>query len=151
MRNTKWLKNGKLRRAILSAFYNISQRNFGILLILWCSFKLWWNFCLDQNFSYKGKGPLVLSNVSMPQILLLYSKCQGSIFLFADWSKPYHVQAHKTSCSLLALMRGQPVNNSIYLILVSKFTPITGELFHDTSYFDTCILLLYGQWCFTGN
>jgi hypothetical protein len=33
------------------------QRNFGILLILWCSFKLWWNFCLDQNFSYKVKGP----------------------------------------------------------------------------------------------
>jgi hypothetical protein len=58
MRNTKWLKNGKLRKAILSAFYNISKRNFGILLILWCSFKLWWNFCLDQNFSYKGKGPL---------------------------------------------------------------------------------------------
>jgi hypothetical protein len=43
--NTKWLKNGKLRKAILFAFYNISQRNFGILLILWCSFKLWWNFC----------------------------------------------------------------------------------------------------------
>jgi hypothetical protein len=52
MRNTKWLKNGKFRKAILSAFYNISQRNFGILLILWCSFKLWWNFCLDQNFSF---------------------------------------------------------------------------------------------------
>jgi hypothetical protein len=51
-------ENCKLRRAILSAFYNISQRNFGILLILWCSFKLWWNFCLDQNFSYKVKGPL---------------------------------------------------------------------------------------------
>ena len=73
MRNTKWLKNGKFRKAILSAFYNISQRNFGILLILWCSFKLWWNFCLDQNFSYKGKGPLVItisfSNVlgQMPQ------------------------------------------------------------------------------------
>jgi hypothetical protein len=29
------------------------------LLILWCSFKLWWNFCLDQNFSYKVKGPLI--------------------------------------------------------------------------------------------
>jgi hypothetical protein len=46
-RNAKWLKNGKLRKAILSAFYNISQRNFGISLILWCSFKLWWIFCLD--------------------------------------------------------------------------------------------------------
>jgi hypothetical protein len=54
VRNTKWLKNGKLRKAILSAFYNISQRNFGILLILWCSFKLWWNFCLDQNLVYNA-------------------------------------------------------------------------------------------------
>jgi hypothetical protein len=45
--NAKWLKNGKLRKVILSAFYNISQRNFGILLVLWCSFKLWWKFCLD--------------------------------------------------------------------------------------------------------
>ena len=34
VRNTKWLKNGKLRRAILFAFYNILQRNVGILLIL---------------------------------------------------------------------------------------------------------------------
>jgi hypothetical protein len=34
----------ELRKVILSAFYNILQRNFGILLILWCSFKLWWNF-----------------------------------------------------------------------------------------------------------
>ena len=39
-------ENCKLRKAILSAFYNILQRNFGILLILWCSFKLWRNFCL---------------------------------------------------------------------------------------------------------
>jgi hypothetical protein len=58
VRNTKWLKNGKFRKAMLSAFYNISQRNFGTLLILWCCFKLRWNFCLDQNFSYiKGKDP----------------------------------------------------------------------------------------------
>jgi hypothetical protein len=49
--DTAFRKNGKLRRAILSAFYNISQRNFGILLILWCSFKLWWNFCLDLSRS----------------------------------------------------------------------------------------------------
>jgi hypothetical protein len=63
VRNTKWLKNGKLRRAILSAFYNISQRNFGILLILWCSFKLWWNVCLDlsrSNFCSLGNRSIVL-------------------------------------------------------------------------------------------
>ena len=47
--------------AILSAFDNISQRNFGILLILWCSFKLWWNFCLDQNLVYNANGPLRFS------------------------------------------------------------------------------------------
>jgi hypothetical protein len=63
LRNLQFLvitENCKLRRAISSAFYNILQRNFGILLILWCSFKLRWNFCLDQNFSYKVKGPLTL-------------------------------------------------------------------------------------------
>jgi hypothetical protein len=49
-------ENCKLPKAILSAFYNISQRNFGILLILWCSFKLWWNFCLDQNLVYYANG-----------------------------------------------------------------------------------------------
>jgi hypothetical protein len=36
---------------ILSGFYNILQRNFGILLILWCSFKLWWHFFLDLSRS----------------------------------------------------------------------------------------------------
>ena len=65
VRNTKWLKNGKLRKAILSAFYNISQRNFGILLILWCSFKLWWNFCPDQNLVYNVNGPLLLGQREM--------------------------------------------------------------------------------------
>ena len=80
--------------------------------------KLWniTNFVMLFQAVMKFLSRLVLSSVSMPQILLLYSKCQGSIFLFADWSKPYHVQAHKTSCSLLALMRGQPVNNSHRLL-----------------------------------
>jgi hypothetical protein len=63
-------ENCKFRRAILSAFYNISQRNFGILLILWCSFNLWWNFCLDQNFSYKGKGPYNV-DISRDQLELI--------------------------------------------------------------------------------
>jgi hypothetical protein len=51
LHNTKWLKNGNIRNAILSAFYNVSQRNFGIILIVRCSFKLWWNFCLDLSRS----------------------------------------------------------------------------------------------------
>jgi hypothetical protein len=59
-------ENCKFRKAILSAFYNISQRNFGILLILWCSFKLWWNFCLGQlrlKFWKSGnRFPLVIQN-----------------------------------------------------------------------------------------
>ena len=76
MRNTKWLKNGKFRQAILSAFYNISQRNIGILPILWCSFKLWWNFCIDQNFSYKGKGPLFLKIVVAAMLAVLTYKSQ---------------------------------------------------------------------------
>jgi hypothetical protein len=50
-RNAKWLKNSKLRKAILSAFYNISQRNFGILLILWCSFKLTFRCIVHNIFS----------------------------------------------------------------------------------------------------
>jgi hypothetical protein len=61
--NAKWLNNGKLRKAILSAFYNILQRNFGILLILWCSIKLWWNFCPDlstSKFHLKGEKSIDL-------------------------------------------------------------------------------------------
>jgi hypothetical protein len=62
--HTKWLKNGKLLRAILSAFYNIVQQNLGLLLILWRSFKLWWNFCLDlsrSKFCSLGNRSITLS------------------------------------------------------------------------------------------
>jgi hypothetical protein len=42
---------------IIRILYNISQRNFGILLILWCSFKLWWNFCPGISRSkFHSKG-----------------------------------------------------------------------------------------------
>ena len=44
-------------------------------------------------------------------VFIIYSKCQSSSSLFADWTKLYHVPVHKTSCSLHALARGQPVNN----------------------------------------
>jgi hypothetical protein len=74
----KMTENCKLRNAILSAFYNISQRNFGILLILWCSFKLWWNFCLDQNFSYKVKGPLEWNYKSLT-LTSLATSCHKSV------------------------------------------------------------------------
>jgi hypothetical protein len=53
-----WKTANFARLYILSAFYNISQQNFGILLILWCSFKLWWNFCPDlsrSKFHLKGE------------------------------------------------------------------------------------------------
>jgi hypothetical protein len=58
-------ENWKLHKAICSAFYNISQRNFGILLILSCSFKLWWNFCLDlfrSKFSLLRKWSIESKN-----------------------------------------------------------------------------------------
>jgi hypothetical protein len=95
MRNTKWLKNGKFRKAILSAFYNISKRNFGILLILWCSFKLWWNFCLDQNFSYKGKGPLNLYDcpienkfIHVPFALFIFlNLLQSCVNMILKWTQ----------------------------------------------------------------
>jgi hypothetical protein len=57
--NTKWLKNGKRRKAILSTFYNISQRDFGTLLNLWSSFKLLWNFdldCFDENLDHNANA-----------------------------------------------------------------------------------------------
>jgi hypothetical protein len=43
-----------------TAFRN--ELNFGILLILWCSFKLWWNFCPDlsrSKFHSKGDRSIV--------------------------------------------------------------------------------------------
>jgi hypothetical protein len=97
-RNTKWLKNGKLRRAILSAFYNISQRNFGILLILWCSFKLWWNFCLDlsrSKFCSLGNRPLVYTVVVFPPFVLdsvtymfaVILSCLCARFMLAKFNK----------------------------------------------------------------
>ena len=52
-------ENCKFRKPyIIGRFYNISQRNFGILPVLGCSFKLWWSFCLDQNLFYNANGPL---------------------------------------------------------------------------------------------
>ena len=90
MRNTKWLKNGKLRRAILSAFYNISQQNVGILLILWCSFKLWWNnFCLDLTTSKFCS----LGNRSI-QFLRSYCALKATVSIL-------HVGGVKIYCGLL--------------------------------------------------
>jgi hypothetical protein len=42
---------------------------------------------------------------------------QNSIFLFADWTKPYHVPVHKTSCSLYALVK-KPVNKETIMMFV---------------------------------
>jgi hypothetical protein len=96
-RNAKWLKNGKLRKAILFAFYNISQRNFGILLILWCSFKLWWNFCLDllrSKFSLLrkwsiGRSELIGRQFQSLSIVFVRAVCKEcaeiSCFDFALW------------------------------------------------------------------
>jgi hypothetical protein len=91
VRNTKWLKNGKLRRAILSAFYNISQRNFGILLILWCSLKLCWNFCLDlsrSKFCSLGNRSVQATLNSIPT----YSFCSIKIY-----TQNFHLQTASAS------------------------------------------------------
>jgi hypothetical protein len=80
-------ENWKFRKAILSAFYNISQRNFGIFLILWCSFKLWWNFCLDQNLVYNANGPLLWKLcVLFPFIELFISpELDADYFPWSSW------------------------------------------------------------------
>jgi hypothetical protein len=68
-------ENCKLRKAILSAFYKISQRNFGILLILWCSFKLWWNFCPDLSRSkFHSEGERSIAEFS--DLLVTPSFCK---------------------------------------------------------------------------
>jgi hypothetical protein len=59
-------ENCKLRKAILSAFYNISQRNFGILLINFVMlFQAVMKFLsrlvrLDQNLVYYASGQLTI-------------------------------------------------------------------------------------------
>jgi hypothetical protein len=52
-RNTKVYKICKLCKAIFSAFYNISQPNFAILLVLVCSFREY-TFCQDKKLVYNG-------------------------------------------------------------------------------------------------
>jgi hypothetical protein len=78
-------QNCKFRKAILSAFFNISQRNFGILLILWWSFKLWWNFCLDQNLVYNANGPLRRTQLNLIQ-WRLSKGASGSHLMTHVWS-----------------------------------------------------------------
>ena len=48
-RNTKLYKICELCKAIFSAFYNISQPNFAILLILVCSFREYTFFAKIKN------------------------------------------------------------------------------------------------------
>jgi hypothetical protein len=84
-------ENCKLHKAILSAFYNISQRNFGILLILWCSFKLWWNFCPylpKSNFHSKGERSI---ETNLPCTLGFLILNQFLLFTFKNWKKFYNL------------------------------------------------------------
>jgi hypothetical protein len=66
-RNTNILKICKLRKAIFSVFYNISQPNFALLLISLCSFEL---LCLIPfsllrlKFSLTCKLSISLLNIS---------------------------------------------------------------------------------------
>jgi hypothetical protein len=64
-RNANIYKICKLHRTIFSSFYNNSQTNVAILLILRCSFQQYGNgfhsSCLDQNFVYSWNHPLYTS------------------------------------------------------------------------------------------
>jgi hypothetical protein len=58
--NTKVYKICELYKAIFSAFYNISQPNIAILLILVCSFWEYTFFCQDKKLVYNGNCLLML-------------------------------------------------------------------------------------------
>ena len=113
-------ENCKLRKAIFSAFYNISQRNFGILLILWCSFKLWWNFCWDQNLVYYASGQLSS---------LLSSTLTWLLFSF-DWGMRVEKTLMQTpasqlscnSCSRLNGTRESRVEKTLMQTLASQLS-----------------------------
>ena len=70
-------ENCKFRKAISSAFYNISQRNFGVYYFcnaLSSCDKIFVQTCLDQNFSYKGKGPFIgmpHPNISVSRMVII--------------------------------------------------------------------------------
>jgi hypothetical protein len=116
-------ENCKLRRAILSAFYNISQRNFRILLIWWCSFKLWWNFCPDQNFSYKVKGPLkdqlaaarntanTISYVTLFESCISMNKLPPILIFIIIWCRCSH--AYETATPILVLRN---TRHNVYIL-----------------------------------
>ena len=81
-----------------------------------------WPSLETSKFSLHFSGSFISAAVSCYRRYLHWHKpfeiisfCHSSVFLFADWSKPYHVPVHKTSCSpscsLHALARGQPVHN----------------------------------------
>ena len=53
-RNTKVYKICELCKAIFSAFYNMSQPNFAILLILVCSFREYTFFAKIKKLVYNG-------------------------------------------------------------------------------------------------
>jgi hypothetical protein len=74
-RNTKVYKICELCKAIFSAFYNILQPNFAILLMLVCSFREYTFFCQDKNLVYNGNCLLFLLELrNFEQFLEISSK-----------------------------------------------------------------------------
>ena len=69
------MKNGKLRRATLSAFYNISQRNFGILL-----FQAVMEFLSRSKFCSLDNRSIALCYVST-----YFSPCSVSFVLSGEY------------------------------------------------------------------
>jgi hypothetical protein len=62
-------------------------------------------------------------------IIIIYSKCQSSIFLFADWTKLYHVPVHKTLCSLHVLVRDNWSTMKQLLTVVNNKTRSKAQAF----------------------
>jgi hypothetical protein len=74
-RNTKVYKICELCKAIFSAFYNILQPNFAILLMLVCSFREYTFFFQDKNLVYNGNCLLFLLELrNFEQFLEISSK-----------------------------------------------------------------------------
>jgi hypothetical protein len=94
--NTKWLKNGKLRKAILSAFYNISQRKlwnitnfvmlFQTVMKFFSRFACYW----DQNLIYNANDHYEIHAAACARTyLFLFIECLEDITekLCTHWIK----------------------------------------------------------------
>jgi hypothetical protein len=119
-------ENCKLRKAILSAFYNFLQRNFGILLIVWCSFKLWWNFCLDllsSKFWLIGEWSIA-SNISY-KLFKTWNFCMQNSYCdrrnFDSVNQTLHIWTQWPCQSFLAIADKTRLSVYAYFLILFYF------------------------------